>query len=241
MEEKDIPCAIRVLLIGKKGCGKRALLDTLVGFRNRRGVMCPGESEDTVQEGTGKLPSGQQVRVVIMPAMLDNLTKDVSRELTQSISLLSPGPHAFIIVLSPNRFTEEERRFITKVKAFCGDKMFLNHTMIVMVRKNEMRDENDDEIDIHKFIDKCTPVDVKELYELCGRRIVAVENLSSLHEKQKYAEEVAREVLKMDGYIPNEYFNLLQQQKISQDQIAQFEKALNEKAKESNRKFCSIM
>jgi hypothetical protein len=51
--------------------------------------------------------------------------------------------------------------------------------------------------------------DVKELYEQCGRRIVAVENKhSSQDEKHRYAKEIADEVLKMGGYYSQDIYRI---------------------------------
>ncbi|XP_052061571.1 GTPase IMAP family member 7-like [Mytilus californianus] len=238
--ERDLK-EIRVALIGKTGCGKSALGNTLVGFRCFKSIPA-GESVTTeCKEGRGTLSSGQKVRVVDTPGILDTMKRDVRLEVTKSIGFLSPGPHAFIIVLSPNRATEEERRVIAELNALFGDKKFLDHTIIVMVRKNEIRDENGDEMDIHKFIDKQAADDVKTLYQECGRRIVAVENLASVREKQTYAKEVVDKISTLDGYYSHEYFKLLEERRLKIDQIAELEKALEEKANELNRSFCSIL
>ena len=159
---------------------------------------------------TGKLRSGRHIKVVDTPGIMDTGGKDVRDEVTKAIAALSPGPHAFLIVLQPGRATEEEKRVIKQLKGLFGDETFLEHSIIVMTRKEDITDENEDPIDIHSFIDTMAASDVKELYEQCGRRIVAVENKhSSQDEKTKYAKEVTEEVLKLDGYYSHEYFKLL--------------------------------
>jgi hypothetical protein len=70
-----------------------------------------------------------------------------------------------------------------------------------MTRKAEITNLSEDPIDIHSYIDTMAGHHVKQLYEECGRRIVAVENKhSSQDEKHRYAKEVMEEVLKLDGY-----------------------------------------
>ena len=159
---------------------------------------------------TGRLPCGRQITVVDTPGIMNTEGRDVRDEVTKAIAALSPGPHAFLIVLHSGRATEEEKRVIKQLKGLFGDETFLEHSIIVMTNKADITDENEDPIDIHSFINKMAPPVVKQLYEQCGRRIVAVENKrSSQDEKTKYAKEVTEEVLKLDGYYSHEYFKLL--------------------------------
>jgi hypothetical protein len=158
---------------------------------------------------TGRLPCGRQIKVVDTPGISDTEGRDVRDEVTKAIAALSPGPHAFLIVLQPARASKKVKRVIKQLTGLFPDETFLKHTIIVMTRKGDLIDENEDPIDIHSFIDWMDPA-VKQLYEQCGRRIVAVENKhSSQDEKTKYAKEVTEEVLKLDGYYSHEHFKLL--------------------------------
>jgi hypothetical protein len=191
---------------------------------------------------TGMLRSGRQIKVVDTPGNMDTGGRDVRDEVTKAIAALSPGPHAFLIVLQPGRATEEEKRVIKQLKGLFGDETFLEHTIIVMTKKADITDENEDPIDIHSFIDKMAASDVKELYEQCGRRIVAVENKhSSQDEKQRYAKEIADEVLKMGGYYSHAYFKLLMEKKIQAEEVARLRREIEKVAKETDRSFCTIL
>lgn len=93
----------------------------------------------------------------------------------------------------------------------------MEHTIIVMNRKADIQDENEDPISIQQYMHKYAADDVKDLYRRCGRRIVAVENKhASEHEKQKYAQEVVDEMVKMGGFYSHAYFKLMQQKKIQE-------------------------
>lgn len=84
--------------------------------------------------------------------------------------------------------------------------------------------------------------DVKQLYEQCGRRIVAVENKhASSDEKHRYAKEVTDEVLKMGGYYSHAYFKLLVEKKIQAEETAKLRRELERVAKKQKRGFCSIL
>jgi hypothetical protein len=173
---------------------------------------------------------------------MDTGGRDVRDEVTKAIAALSPGPHAFLIVLQPGRATEEEKRVIKQLKGLFGDETFLEHTIIVMTRKADITDENEDPIDIHSFINTMAASGVKELYEQCGRRIVAVENKHSIiADKRRYAKEVTDEVLKMGGYYSHAYFKLLQEKNIQAEETARLRRELDRVAEEQKRSFCRIL
>ena len=191
---------------------------------------------------TGMLRSGRQIKVVDTPGIMDTGGRDVRDEVTKAIAALSPGPHAFLIVLQPGRATEEGKRVIKQLKELFGDETFLEHTIIVMTKKADITDENEDPIDIHSFIDKMAAPGVKQLYEECGRRIVAVENKhSSQDEKHRYAKEVADKVLKMGGYYSHAYFKLLVEKKIQAEETDKLRRELERVANAQNRSFCTIL
>ncbi|CAG2196931.1 unnamed protein product [Mytilus edulis] len=99
-----------------------------------------------------------------------------------------------------------------------------------MVRRNEIRDADSDLIDIHEFIEKMAADDIKELYLKCSRRIVAVENLGTKEEKQRYAQEVANEISTMEGYYSHTYFSLLKTNKLTENQVDKLQEALKDEA-----------
>ena len=208
---------IRVALIGQTGAGKSVLGNTLL--REKKFKSTPGAESVTIkcETGTGTLPSGRQIKIVDTPGIIDTEGRDVRDEVTKAIVVLSPGPHSFLIVLQPGRATTEEKRFIKLLEALFGDETFLEHTIIVVTRKADIVDDNDDPMDIHCFIDKMAAPDIKQLYEKCGRRIVAVENKHcSQEERKEYAMEVIGEVIKMDGFYSHAYFNLIAEMKINE-------------------------
>jgi GTPase Era involved in 16S rRNA processing len=235
-------CRIRVALIGKAGAGKSALGNTLLGEKNIRSTAASESVTIECEVASGTLPSGRRIKIVDTPGIMDTEGRDVRDEVAKAIAALSPGPHAFLIVLQPGRATEEEKRVIKQLQGLFGDETFLEHTIIVMTKKADITDENEDPVDIHSFINKMAAPDVKRLYEQCGRRIIAVENKhSSKGEKNKYAQEVTDEVLKMGGYYSHAYFKLLAEKRILAEQIAELILEIEKVAEEKTIKFCSIL
>ena len=180
------------------------------------------------------LSSGRQIKIVDTPGIMDTKGREVGEEIANAIAALAPGPHAFLIVLRPGRATTEEKQVIKELKGFFGDDTFLEHTIIVMTQKADINDENEDPVDIHSYIDTMAHPSVKELYEMCGKRIFAVENIhATKDEKNKYATDVIHEIIKMGGYYPHAYFKIISEMKIKE----KIERA----AKEQGGWFCSIL
>ena len=191
---------------------------------------------------TGMLRSGRQIKVVDTPGIMDTQGRDVRNEVTRAIAELSPGPHAFIIVLQPGRATEEEKRAIKQLEGLFGNETFLEHTIIVMTRKADITDENEVPIDVHSFIDKMAASGVKQLYEQCGRRIDAVENKhASQDEKNQYATEIVDAILRKGGYYSHTYFKLLTEKKIEAHETTNLRREVERFAKEQDRSSCSIL
>ncbi|XP_063425741.1 GTPase IMAP family member 7-like [Mytilus trossulus] len=233
---------IRVALIGKTGAGKSALGNTLLGKKQFKSTAASESVTIKCEAKTGILPNGRAIRVVDTPGIMDTEGRDVRDEVTKAIAALSPGPHAFLIVLQPGRATAEEKKVIKQLRGLFGDEAFMEHTIIVMTRKADIQDENEDPISIQQYMHKYAADDVKDLYRRCGRRIVAVENKhASEHEKQKYAQEVIDEVVKMGGFYSHAYFKLMQQKKIQEEETRRLRREIERVAAEQERGFCSIL
>ncbi|CAG2194453.1 unnamed protein product [Mytilus edulis] len=145
---------------------------------------------------------------------------------TSATSKCEIGPHAIIIVIPPNRRNDAmERRAIEILFDFFGDEHFLEFTMLVMVRKNDITSKFGESYNIYDFVENESPEYIKQLYEKCNKRIVAVENSQNMSDRQKDAERVFEEIDKLDGYYSHHYFQILSNGKRCSEEIAQLKKS----------------
>ncbi|XP_052058965.1 GTPase IMAP family member 6-like [Mytilus californianus] len=155
---------------------------------------------------TGTLPSGRRISVVDTPGILNTEGKNVSSEIRKAVDALKPGPNAFLIVLKPGRATDEEKGVIRTLRQIFQKESYFDHTILIMTRKADIEDDNDDHIPIHQYMREDVSDDLKKLYKQCGKRIVAVENLSN--SRDQYAQEISNEIESLGGYYDREFYEL---------------------------------
>ncbi|CAG2187998.1 EXOC3 [Mytilus edulis] len=107
-------------------------------------------SKCKIEEGV--LPSGKILQVVDTPGITSPKNQVVMNELMKSIEYFNPGPHAFLLVMQPSRSTKEDLKILKELKNVFGDASYLQNTIIIMVNRNIIRNQDYSLIDIHEYI-----------------------------------------------------------------------------------------
>lgn len=112
----------------------------------------------------------QKILIVDTPGIFDT-TQTIQKEILKCISISSPGPHAFILVLNIARYTEEEQKSVQHFVDSFGENIF-KYFIVVFTRKDDL-DEEGRSLEDHT---KSVPPNLHAFIGKCGNRVIAFNN-----------------------------------------------------------------
>ncbi|XDV12095.1 hypothetical protein PO909_000832, partial [Leuciscus waleckii] len=91
-------------------------------------------------------------------------------EIIKCVSMSSPGPHVFVIVLSLGRFTKEESDTVDLIKNIFGPKS-AQFSIVLFTRGDDL-----DNVTMENYVKGSSSAELKKLIRDCGNRFLAFNN-----------------------------------------------------------------
>ncbi|XP_036379786.1 uncharacterized protein LOC118774544 [Megalops cyprinoides] len=208
----------RIVLLGMRGAGVSSTGNTILGREaftvGRKTVQCER------REG---VVSGRQVTVIDTPGMegyfTESISEEVKEEIMKSVSLCSPGPHAFILVFEIGAFKYIKIETIEEQLRQFGETVW-RHTIVLFTRGDKLTNTTiekylkKDGKSLQKIVKKCRyryhvfnnkdRSDDTQVAELL-RKIEMVANINGqcftatldIHTLQKMCEGMERHILEL--------------------------------------------
>lgn len=193
VEGQEATSCLRILLVGKSGCGKSATGNSILrrpAFESR----LSGQSVTRTSQAEMGTWEGRSILVIDTPPIFESKAQnqDMDKDIGDCYLLCAPGPHVLLLVTQLGRFTAQDAMAVRMVKEVFGVGV-MRHMIVLFTRKEDLADTS-----LEEFVTHSDNRNLCSLIRECGRRYCAFNNRASGEEQQRQLAEVMALVRRLE-------------------------------------------
>jgi GTPase Era involved in 16S rRNA processing len=187
---------MRIVIIGRTGKGKSATVNSILGRKDAFVSKRSSNSITKCYKFEEAIRFGRRIQIVDTPGFFDNelSSKDTAIEVSKCIGIASPGPHAFLLVKKPDRYTQEEQDTVRLFREQFGEDM-MKYLIVVITCKDDL--DYDGPSALEEYVRRDPRLN--QLLSECGHRYMAINNRQPQETEHRQLIDMIDEMVRQNG------------------------------------------